>query len=279
MADIQEPVTKPAEAAPAVPAADPTPPAAPAAEPAAPAATEAAPVEKPAEPAATETPVPPAAESVLGAEKPVETKPTETVEKKPDATEGEKPKDAPAEPVKVELPKYEEFKIPEGVSVEKEPMEAFSKILGEIETGKLDHVGMQTKGQELIDLAAKNTIDSIERLNDYYVQIHNEQKANWFKDFKADPVMGGGNVEATMSLLQTSVSEYGGTTEQIASLRKMVNDTGVTNNPDLLRLIYNMQQKINTYTTEGGENRIVPGAKPAPSKTRDYQRFYTGSAS
>ena len=53
------------------------------------------------------------------------------------------------------MPTYEPFKLPENVSLEKEPMDAFTKILGEIETGKLDHTGMQNAGQKLIDLAAK----------------------------------------------------------------------------------------------------------------------------
>jgi len=37
------------------------------------------------------------------------------------------------------------------------------------------------------------------------------------------------------------------------------------------------QQKINKYETENGGNRIVPGAKPAPSKVKPYQQFYGGN--
>lgn len=234
----------------------------------------------------TEIPTPSTVESVLGDAKPAEVKPETakpaelaTAEKKVDAKpEGEAAKvEALTEVV---LPTYEEFKVPEGITLDKEPVAAFTKILGEIETGKLDHAAMQAKGQELIDLAAKSTTDSINRLNDYYVKIHNDQKKSWFEAFKADPEMGGEKTQDTMFMLQKTVSEYGGNEAQISEFRQMVNDTGVTNNPALIRLVYNMQKKIDSYTTESGEDsttRVVPAMRPAPSKVKDYQRFYAGS--
>ncbi len=211
-------------------------------------------------------------ESVLG-EKPKEVVKTET------KAEGEKPTaevkvETPAE-VKVELPVYEAFKLPENVTLDKEPLDAFTKILGEIETGKLDHKGMQEKGQALIDLAAKSTAESINRLNDSYVEIHNKAKKERFESLKADPELGGEKLQDTISALQKSVSEYGGTEAQIAAFRKEVSEAGIDASPALCRLIYNMQQKIDKYTTEP-QNTMVPGSKPAPSKVKDYQRFYTG---
>ena len=148
-------------------------------------------VEAPVETVKAETPVPPTVESVLGDAKPAEVKVEASKPEVPKAeVKAEQPVvekkdgdkvDAPTE-TKIELPVYEEFKVPEGVSLEKEPLEAFTKILGEIETSKLDHAGMQEKGQALIDLAAKSTTESINRLNDYYVNFHENQK-KWFEAF------------------------------------------------------------------------------------------------
>lgn len=233
---------------------------------------------------ATETPS--ATESVLGDPKPsADAKPTEVktetpaIEKK--EASGDKPTetkaDIPAE-TKIELPKYEDFKLPENLSIDKEPLDAFTKILGEIETGKLDHLGMQEKGQALIDLAAKNTVESINRLNDYYVQFHENQKKEWFNSFKADPEMGGDKLDATVGMLRDAVEQNAGTEAQLTELRTLMKETGVGNHPALTRLIYNMQQKINKFTTEGSDNRMVPGGRPAPSKVKDYQRFYTGGS-
>lgn len=263
-ADIPAAAPAPVAETPTAPVADPTP-IEPAAEP--------APVADPAP--VVEAPV----ENVLGDAKPKE-------EVKPDASkpeakpEGEKTETPPE--VKIELPVYDEFKLPENYTADKESLEGFTKILGEIESGKLDHAGYQEMGQKLVDLGTKAVADSINRLNDYYSQYHENQKKEWFESFKSDPEMGGDKLQETVGMLRDVVDNYGGTAEQIAEFRQVMKDTGVGNHPSVTRILYNMAQKINKYTTEsdngsGGTNRIVPAAKPAPSKVKDYQRFYTGS--
>lgn len=250
---------------------------------AAPVLTDTAPAIETVAPTVAETPTPSLSESVLGDTKPSEVKKTEEAVKSDDKVpESKTPEKSEIVETKVELPVYEPFKLPENVSLDKEPLDAFSKILGEIETGKLDHAGMQESGQKLIDLATKATTDSINRLNDYYVQFHENQKKEWFESFKKDPDMGGDKLETTVGMLRDAVENYGGTPEQISEFRQLMKETGVGNHPAVTRLLYNMQQKINKYTTEadngnGGSNRIVPGAKPAPSKIKDYQRFYSSS--
>lgn len=234
-----------------------------------------------AEPVKTDAPDTTAVESVLGDTKPAEVKTEAVATEKKDTikTEAAKPADVKAETaaeVKVDLPVYEPFKFPENINLDKEPLDAFTKILGEIETGKLDHLGMQEKGQALIDLATKATTDSINRLNDSYVEIHNQAKRSRLTTLKSDPDMGGDKFGDTVTELQRSITEYGGTPAQIAEFRKEVVDAGLDASPAVCRLIYNMQQKINQYTTEGDEQRMVPGGRPAPSKVKDYQRFYTG---
>ena len=222
--------------------------------------------------------VKPEPENVLGVEpeKKAETKEGVKDAKPTDAKpEGEKPLEA----AKTELPKYDEFKLPENTNLQlaKEPLEAFTKILGEIETGKLDHKTIQEKGQALIDLAAKNTVESIERYTDSLVESHKANITNRVKALKADPDLGGDNFENTMSTLQASVAEYGGSVQQIAEFRKEITESGLGASPAVCRLIYNMQQKINKYTTEGDGNRLVPGAKPAPVKVKPYESFYSGN--
>ncbi len=226
------------------------------------------PVEAPkVETPAAEVPV----ENVLDGAKPKEG------EAKADEKKVEAEKDAKVEtPTEVTLPTFEEFKLPEGVKLDKEPLDAFAKILGKIETSKLDHAGIQTLGQELVDLATKGTIDSITRLNDSYVQIHKDNINKRVTALKSDPVMGGENFQNTVSQLQDSIEQYGGSAEQIAEFRKEISEAGLGPSPAVCRVIYNMQKKIDAYTKEGSENRIVPGAKPAPEKVKPYQLFYTG---
>lgn len=223
--------------------------------------------------AKAETPTPAVTESILGDERPKEgDKPKEEVK-------SETKTEAKVETPKVELPTYEAFKLPENISLDKEPLDAFSKILGEIETGKLDHAGMQAKGQALVDLAAKATTDSINRLNDYYVNIHETQKKDWFEASKKDPELGAGDDKAFAEIagnLRTSIDTFAGNAEQQKEFRTLMKDTGVGNHPALLRMLNNMQKKIDSYTKETN-GRTVPAQAPAPSKVKPYQQFYKGN--
>lgn len=224
-----------------------------------------------------ETQTPPATESILGDEKPAVTA-KESDKAKPD-TKADSKAEVKAETTKVELPTYEPFKLPENVSLDKEPLDAFSKILGEIEIGKLDHKGIQEAGQKLIDLAAKNTVDSINRLNDYYVGIHETQKKDWFEASKKDPELGNGDDKIFAEIannLRSSIDTYAGTAEQQREFRTLMKDTGVGNHPALLRMLNNMQKKIDSYTKEKS-NMAVPAQAPAPSKVKPYQTFYKGN--
>lgn len=238
-----------------------------------------------AEAPASEGPV----ESVLGDTSSKEVKPADGA--KPDAIKEEvKPSGDADSVVKPEAespvaPVYEEFKLPENYSADKGSLDGFTKLLGELETasGKMDHAGYQEAGQKLVDLGTKAVQDSINRLNDYYAQIHETQKKDWFESFKKDPDMGGEKLAETVSVLRGAVESYGGTEAQVAEFRQVMKDTGVGNHPAITRILYNMAQKISKYETEadngnGGSNRIVPGARPAPSKTKDYQRFYGGQS-
>lgn len=188
----------------------------------------------------------------------------------------------------ITLPTYE-LNLPENVAVDSDALSSFTKILGEIETSKLDHKGFQETGQKLVDMHVKGVQDSIERLNDYYVNFHEEQTNGWLKAFKEDPEMGGANLENTVANLRDAVENYASTSPdakvretQLAEFRQVMRDTGVGKNPALCRLLNNMDAQIRKFTTEadngnGGNNRMVPAARPVPSKVKDYQRFYTGS--
>lgn len=219
------------------------------------------------DPVKTETPTPSVTESILGDEK-GDTKPKE-----------EAKKETTVEALKVELPTYEAFKLPENVSLDKEPLDTFSQILGEIEIGKLDHKGIQEAGQKLIDLAAKNTTESINRLNDYYVQIHENQKKEWFENAKKDPELGNGNEKVFTEIagnLRSSIDNFAGNSEQQKEFRQLMKDTGVGNHPALLRMLNNMQKKIDSYTKETSD-RAVPAQAPAPTKQKAYNAFYNSN--
>lgn len=229
----------------------------------------------------TETPTP--AENILGDEK---TTPEKTEVKKTDVApkpEGDKPankevktetKEAtkPAEDAKIIAPTYE-FKTPENVQFDKEPLENFSKLLGELETGKLDHEAYQAKGQQLVDMHVKAVQDTLQRQTESYLSFHKQQGDEWLNAFKKDPELGGGNIQETVSQLQDAVGQYAGNEAQVKEFRDLMVNTNVGKHPALIRLIKNMNDKIQKYESEP-QNGMVPAAKPAPVKVKAHQLFY-----
>ena len=175
------------------------------------------------------------------------------------------------------FPTYEPLKLPENLQVDSEQMQEFDKLIGEIESSKLDHKGFEETRQKLADMHIKGVTESINRLNDYYVQLHEQQKSNWLDAFKNDPEIGGENIAKVTGNLRSAVETYGGNEAQIAEFRELMKTTGVGNNPALIRLLHNMDAKIRKYETEGGDIRMVPAARPAPVKIKPHQLFYTGT--
>lgn len=289
MSDIQQPQDTPSAPVSAPVVDTPTPASESSSTPAtdAPAATpdvvvETAPATEPAaEQTVIDAPAEVEVENVLGDDKEPAKKDDAPEKKDADVT---KPDEAKPDADPAPLPAYD-FTIPENVSVEKEPLEAFTKLLGEIETSKLDHAALQERGQKLVDMHIKGVQESIQRLNDHYVQIHEANKKEWFEAFKKDPDLGNGNEDRTREIasnLREAIGQYGGTDAQQAEFRALMKETGVGNHPALLRMLNNMDAKIKKYTTEadngnGGTNRIVPAARPAPSKVKNYQQFYNGN--
>lgn len=225
-----------------------------------------------AAPAASTEVVAPISENILGdAPEPTEKKIDEPVKDAPEPDLKTTEKD-----VKPEVPVYEAFKLPEDVSADsaKDTLDTFSKLLGEIETGKLDHTGFQDAGQKLVDLHIQGVQESVKNLNDYYVTLHEKTGTEWLSAFKADPEIGGANVEKTVGNVREAVEAYAGNEQQKAEFRELMKSTNVGKHPAMIRLLANMDAKIRQYTTEP-TNSMVPAARPAPNKVKDYQRFYS----
>lgn len=213
---------------------------------------------------ATDAPTP--AENILGDNAPAEKKPDEAA-KPAEATTEVKP-ETPIEP-----PVYE-FNLPENVAVDQEKFGTFQKLLGEIETGKLDHAAFQEKGQALVDMALAEIETATQRQTDYYLELHKKTGDEWLKAFKADPELGGDNIVETVGQLQNTVARFGGTESQLAEFREVMKNTNAGNHPAVIRVIKNMADKLATYESEP-KNGMVPAAKPAPNKVKPHELFYT----
>lgn len=229
--------------------------------------------------------------TVLGEDKPKEEKKPEVENaKKPDETTEAKSNpedDKPVEDVSKEipLPTYEDFKLPEGVTLDKNQISDFNKMLGDFEVkNKADHVAVQEFGQKAIDKYISEMQEATKRLHEGYQNSWQKQKNDWYEQFKADSEIGGNRLDTTSSLVRNAIESYGGSTEQKAEFRKLMKDTGIGNAPALIRTFANLSNEISRlkgkYESETGENqpKQLAGTRPnAPKLSKIEKRYGTQS--
>lgn len=235
---------------------------------AAPVVTESAPIVVEQSPA-------PIASTVLGDafKNAAEEKPAEAADTAPsEITEGQS--DEPAPP-----PSYEQWSIPEGVTLDESQLGEFTNMLGEFESlSKADHAEVQKFGQNLVNYHITEMQKLAESLTQNYAEL---QRVNLQRALEADldalrkdPSLGGSGDPKDWQSVQDAnraIRMYGGTPEQQAELGKIMVDAGVANKPALVRLFAN----IGKATHEG---RPLPARAPStPQAVSKLQKFY-GSA-
>lgn len=198
-----------------------------------PAVTPEAPTETPAAetPAAEPTPTPEVAkpETLLAGDK----KPSEAAEKPSE----EKPAEITAEePVKVELPTFEAFKLPEGVQLEEKGLSEFTNELAEFEsTTKADHAAIHALGQKMVDKYVAEQQRQWESLNNAWTKTKND----WKDSFLKDPEFAN-RTDTVVNSAIDAIGVYGGDAKQQDEFRSLMESTGVGNHPAMIRLLSNI---------------------------------------
>lgn len=248
----------------------------------------AAPSPAPAVTPETPTPDAPPAESLLGAELSKQTELGLEETKPADAPKEDAPAEAPkedapaedAEPKKDEasqsvepapLPTYEPFALPEGFQVDEAQLGEFTKGLGELQNlTKADKKVMQEFGQKLMDKYTANVTETLTRINEYYTNTWEKQKSDWKDAFEKDPEIGGNRRDTTLKSAKQFIRAYGGNEEQQKALHSLLNETGLGNNPAVIRLFSKAGEQL-------AEGRPLPATKPPVMKQSKVGRRYGGS--
>lgn len=197
----------------------------------------------------SETTAAPILETVLGSddapkieEKPTEVKPVETkTEVKPEEkpVDSEKPVEIKQEEKPAELPVFE-WKLPEGVTVEKERITEFNKELGEFAiTSKVDAKTAQEFGQKLINRHISEVQSIAEKVAQAYSKVWQDQTKNWYDEFVKDPEIGGNRRDTTVNAAREFIRRHGGTEKQQTDLKSWLKTSGVGNHPGLIRIFAN----------------------------------------
>lgn len=208
------------------------------------------------------------AEPVKPVEKPIEAKP----EIKP--TEGEKIPEVKKEEASksdepAPLPTYEPWVLPEGITIEETKASEFNKMLAEFQTNtKSEQVLVQKFGQDLVDRHISEVKSATERMQKAYSDAWVKQTENWKQQFISDPEIGLNRQETTIAAANEFISTHGGTPEQQSAFRKLMEDTGIGNHPEMIRLLASAKNSAAFI-----EPKPLAGT-PSASKPSKSQKFY-----
>lgn len=169
-----------------------------------------------------------------------------------------------------QLPTYEAFKLPEGITFDNEKLSEFMKDLGELQgKTKAEKAIMQEFGQKLMDrhvAELQKTIQLVQEQN----KIANETKVkSWDESFRKDPEIGGNKQDTTLNVARSAM-KYAGNEAQQKEFRQLLQDTGAYAHPAMIRTLANFQNKINElerkYNSEDGIKPLVATAPIAGPK-------------
>lgn len=118
-------------------------------------------------------------------------------------------------------PEYEAFKLPEGVEMDQATLDSALPIFKEL--------GLPQEGaQKLVEFYAK-AVESFEKQGE---NAFNAVKTAWRDEVKSDPVIGGSNLNETM----TSAGQFFDNYSRGKELRTALETTGMGDNPEFIRM-------------------------------------------
>lgn len=147
-------------------------------------------------------------------------------------TEGEKKEEASAETEYVPLT-ADDITIPEGFEVDTEMRDAALEVFNNRELSPKEQM------QALVDLQLR----AVTAASEVSSQAWTDTQEQWKNEVKADPEIGGANLQPTLARVSRLVAEYGP-----EGLNEVFDLTGAGNHPLMIKFLSNVASKL----TEGG---------------------------
>lgn len=196
--------------------------------------------------------------------KPEDNKQSDGAEKQPDV----KDKEASQSDEPAPLPTFEPWAFPEGITVDTAQIGEINKIFGEFENStKVDHKVLQGLGQQLIDRHISGVQAATDNLAAAYEKVWKDQTKSWFEAFVKDPEIGGNRQATTTAAAREFIRKHGGTPEQQAEIRTLMQKTGIGNHPAVIRLF----AKATANLSEG---KPIPASAPPSAPQSRKNKFY-----
>lgn len=152
------------------------------------------------------------------------------------------------------LVSLEDLKLPENVKLADEPAKAFLDLINKADLPNKERT------QGLIDLHIGEINRVADEAGKYQRKVWDDLNTGWKSDLRNDPELGGNRLNTSLSMAKAVIEEYGGSKEQQAALFKHIDNNGMGNYPEFVRLLHNIGRKLNIF-----EDSIVPSNAKAPT--------------
>lgn len=192
---------------------------------------------------------------------------TKVQESAPEST----PEEAQKEAVVLEEPKpleemvYEAFKVPDGVDVDKEKVDKFTKAIGE-------HRLPQEVAQQLFDMHVAEVKSIADKLSTQQWSVYNETRKEWRNQVMSDPEIGGSGHQTAMKIIAEARDHLVPESER-AAFNEMLNITGVGDNLAFLKPLYRAGKILQAPKTL--EVPIQPPPDRGTKPQTKYSSLYT----
>lgn len=141
---------------------------------------------------------------------------------------------APAAGEKPAAIEYTDFKVPDGYTLTGEHADKFKTLAKEMNL-------TQEQAQKLVDLDAQKSMASVESIK--------KATAEWLTQAKTDKEIGGDAFDANLGVANKALETFG-----TPEFRKMLDVTGFSNHPEVIRTFYKVGKAIS-------EDGFVSGGK------------------
>ena len=201
------------------------------------------PVNPPVEPAVT----PPAPSSTTppatpSAEPPKAPEPPKQLLGDEPKAEPDKPAEPPKEPEKPAAIDLKTLKLPEGMELAPESLEAFEPVAKELGLS-------QESAQRLMDIHTA----ALKQATEASYRAYETMQTSWVDEIKADKEIGGDNLTPTLASISKVLTQFGD-----PNIKSALSLTGAGNNPAIVRTLARMAKAL----TEGGHIAGVPPKAP-----------------
>jgi len=202
----------------------------------------------------TQTETPETENEGHGAETLLTTPPEETKQEEPTQQQQPEPTEATGEePTPEGAPEAYDFQTPEGsdLDAESSAVQAFSEVAKKLNL-------TQEQAQSVLDGVAP----ALKQQNEGYIE---NLRSEWVNSVKSDPEIGGDKLPENLGKAVQVLDTYG-----TPELKSLLGETGLGDNPEIIRFLVRTHQDI-------GEDRFLTGANADKNQAFTARDFYNNS--